>query len=125
MPITLNVTSYCKRDCAGVIKDWGMIFWIILVGLKCNHKSPHHKSPYKREAERGLTTEAEMIVLQPGAKMGGWLQFLTALGFQETNHFFSHAASEGAQPGLSRDSGTDLGLPPWRTVKSPLANLRT
>lgn len=79
MPITLNVTSYCKRDCAGVIKDWGMIFWIILVGLKCNHKSP-----YKREAERGLTTEAEMIVLQPGAKESQSLE-----GGQVGNRFSS------------------------------------
>ena len=31
-----------------------MIFWIILVGLKCNHKSPHHESACKREAEESF-----------------------------------------------------------------------
>lgn len=29
------------------------------MGLKCNHKSPHHESACKREAEEGLSAVKE------------------------------------------------------------------
>lgn len=55
VPITLTINSCGKGYRCDEVKDLGMIFWIILGGLKCNHKSPHHESAYKREAEEGLT----------------------------------------------------------------------